>query len=198
MGNPFVSEQRTASQLDARNGSASRVRLPAMKGVIAAFVLFALGGQVAGNASAAQPIGQLALFSPLVGREWVAEFPGDSVTDTQRFEWALGAKFLRNVHHVRTSGKVVYEGETIYAWDQRAQRIVWWYWNSTGGYVVGTIAIREDGALVAEGENHGAADQLDRVRTVIRIGTDQWTSAGAQERDGKWTEQPPRTYRPVR
>ena len=153
--------------------------------------------QAYGESPAPQPLGQLAIFSPLVGRDWVAEFPGNNVTDTQRFEWALGARFLRNVHHVRAGGKVVYEGETIYAWDQRAQRIVWWYWNSTGGYVVGTIAIREDRAIVADGENHGAADQLDRVRSVMRIGANEWTSVGAQERDGKWTDQPVRTYRPA-
>jgi hypothetical protein len=150
------------------------------------------------DGSARQPLGQLALFSPLVGREWVAAFPGNDITDTQRFEWVLGGKFLRNVHHVRASGKVVYEGETIYAWDQRAQRIVWWYWNSTGGYVVGTIAVREDGTLVADGENHGSADQIDRVRSTIRIGTDEWTSVGTQQRGGQWVEQPARTYRPVR
>jgi hypothetical protein len=169
-----------------------------MRSVIAGLLLSVLAGQVGVNSAAAQPIGQLALFSPLVGRDWIAQFPGNDVTDAQRFEWAIGARFLRNTHQVRAGGKVVYEGETIYAWDHRAQRIVWWYWNSTGGYVVGTIAIREDGSLVAEGENRGAADQLDRVRTVMRIGTDQWTSAGAQERDGKWTEQPPRMYRPGR
>lgn len=151
----------------------------------------------AAGRSDAQPLGQLAVFSPLVGREWIAAFPDGDVTDTQRFEWVLGARFLRNVHHVRAAGKVVYEGETIYAWDQRAQRIVWWYWNSTGGYVTGTIAIGERGELVATGENHGAADQLDRVRTVIRIGAGEWTSTAAQEREGKWTDLPTRTYRPV-
>jgi hypothetical protein len=169
-----------------------------MRIVAAALVLFLLAGQADGTAAGLQPVGQLAIFSPLVGREWVADFPGNKVTDTQRFEWVLGAKFLRNIHHVRAGGKVVYEGETIYAWDQRAQRIVWWYWNSTGGYVTGTIVFREDGALVAEGENHGAADQLDRVRTVMRIGPDQWTSVRAQLRDGTWTEQPPRVYMPTR
>jgi hypothetical protein len=80
-----------------------------MKSIAAALVLSVLAGQAAGNSTPAQPIGQLALFSPLVGREWLAEFPGNNVTDTQRFEWALGAKFLRNVHHVRAGGKVVYE-----------------------------------------------------------------------------------------
>ena len=162
--------------------------------LLIASIVFALA--TAQPAPAPQPLGQLAIFGPLVGRTWVAQFPGNNVTDTQRFEWVLGARFLRNVHHVRAGDKVVYEGETIYAWDSRAQRIVWWYWNSTGGYVTGTIAIREDGAIVADGENHGAKEQLDRVRSVMRIRPDEWTSAGAQERNGTWTEQPPRTYRP--
>lgn len=165
-----------------------------MSAIAAIGLLF---GLTIGQPATSRPLGQLAMFGPLVGRDWIAEFPGNGVTDTQRFEWAVGAKFLRNVHHVRASGKIVYEGETIYAWDQPTQRIVWWYWNSTGGYVIGTIAIREDGALVADGENHGAADQLDRVRSTMRIGTNQWTSVGAQQRDGKWTEQPVRTYRPI-
>ena len=46
-----------------------------MKGIIAALVLHVLAGQSAGSAAGTQPIGQLAVFSPLVGREWVAEFP---------------------------------------------------------------------------------------------------------------------------
>jgi hypothetical protein len=140
---------------------------------------------------------QLAVFAPLIGRDWVAAFPGGNVTDTQRFEWVLSGKFVRNVHHVRSGTDVVYEGETIYAWDQRESKIVWWYWNSTAGFVTGSLTVAPDGALMAEGENHGAADQLDRTRTVLRIGKDEWTSQGSQERDGKWTVQSLRTYKPV-
>src|SRR4051794_5495167 len=78
----------------------------------------------------AQQTGPLEVFAPLVGGEWVADFPGGQVTDTQRFEWAFNRQFVRNVHEVRAGGQVVYSGETMYAWDERASRIVWWYWNS--------------------------------------------------------------------
>ena len=141
----------------------------------------------------------LGMFAPLIGRSWTAEFPGGKATDHQQFEWVYGEKFVRNTHQVRSAeGGVVYEGETVYAWDARQQRIVWWYWNSTGGYVTGTAHRRDDGAIVSEGENSGPANQLDRTRLILRIGDGQWTSQGAQQRDGKWTEQPARTYRPAK
>jgi hypothetical protein len=142
------------------------------------------------------PSNPLAIFAPLVGADWVAELQGGQVTDTQRYEWTLDRKFIRNTHQVRTNdGQVVYEGETIYAWDSRGDRIVWWYWNTTGGYVTGTVTVAPDGTLVVEGDNHGPKDQLDRTRVRIRISSDAWTSAGSQERDGKWTDLPLRTYR---
>ena len=49
-----------------------------------AAVVLALAA-VAEPAPPPQPLGQLAIFSPLVGRDWVAEFPGNNVTDTQHF-----------------------------------------------------------------------------------------------------------------
>jgi len=139
----------------------------------------------------------LAIFAPLIGRDWVAPFSDNNVTDTQRFEWVFGDKFVRNVHHVRAGKQVVYEGETLYAWDERAKRIVWWYWNTTGGFVTGTVTVKGDGEIVSEGENHGATNQLDRTRTVMRIGNNEWTSTGSQEKDGTWTDQPARTYKPA-
>jgi hypothetical protein len=147
--------------------------------------------QIAGNPSVG-----LSPFAPLIGQNWVSEFPDGKVTDTQRFEWVYGQQFVRNTHQVRTpDGRVVYEGETIYAWDAPRQEIVWWYWNSTGGYVTGTVAVRPDGALIAEGENHAPGNQLSRTRVVIRILGGSWTLEGAQERSGTWTQQPLRTYK---
>jgi hypothetical protein len=144
------------------------------------------------------PAPSLAVLAPLVGTDWVATFPGGKVTDTQRYEWVFGDRFVRNRHQVRTEdGKTVNEGEAIYAFDQRERRIVWWYWNTTGGYVTGTLTRDAGGALVADGENHGAADQLDRKRQVIRIGDGEWTVTGAQQKGGEWVEQPARTYRPA-
>jgi hypothetical protein len=141
---------------------------------------------------------ELEVFAPFVGGAWVAALSGEGVTDTQRFEWTLGGRFVRNTHEVRAQSQVVYAGETIYAWDVRAEKIVWWYWNTTGGFVTGTLTIDADGSFTTEGENHGAKDQLDRTRSRIRFAGDSWTSQGSQEKNGSWTEQPVRTYRRVK
>ena len=140
--------------------------------------------------------GHLDALKPLIGRDWSAPLRGGQVTDTQRFEWMYGNRFIRNTHWVKTpNGDVVYEGETVYAWDNRAGRIVWWYWNATGGYVEGTASIGTDGAITTEGQNHGDASQLDRTRSTMRITGNAWTFVASSEKDGVWENGPERTYR---
>jgi uncharacterized protein YndB with AHSA1/START domain len=139
---------------------------------------------------------KLDAFAPLVGRDWTAPLPKGNLTDTQRFEWIYGKKFIRNSHAVKTAkGEVVYEGETVYAWDARAGRIVWWYWNASGGYLEGTASIGDDGTIITEGQNHGGANQLDRTRSTMRITADAWTFAPSYEKDRVWNSEPMRTYR---
>ena len=138
----------------------------------------------------------LAVFAPLIGPVWVGDLPEFKLTDTQRYEWVYGDKFVRNTHQVHTAdGKLVYEGETIYAWDARAERITWLYWNTTGGYVAGTVTVRDDGVLVVEGDNHGPKEQLDQVKAELRIGTDEWSMRPGKAKDGKWSFEEPRPYR---
>lgn len=135
-------------------------------------------------------------FAPLIGRDWVAPLGNANLTDTQRFEWVYGKRFVRNTHLVKTAkGDVVYEGETIYAWDARGSRIVWWYWNSSGGYLEGSASVGADGAINTEGQNHGDAKQLDRTRSTIRISADGWTFTPAFEKDGVWKTEAARTYK---
>ena len=140
--------------------------------------------------------GKLDAFAPLIGRDWIAPLPKGNVTDTQRFEWMYGKKFIRNTHAVKTAkGEIVYEGETVYAWDARSSRIVWWYWNASGGYLEGTASIGGDGTINTEGQNHGNPNQLDRTRSTIRITGDAWTFTPSYEKDGVWNSEPMRTYR---
>lgn len=140
--------------------------------------------------------GKLDAFAPLIGRDWVSPLPNGNLTDTQRFEWMYGRKFVRNTHAVKTAkGEVVYEGETVYAWDARSSRIVWWYWNVSGGFLEGTASIGADGAILTEGQNHGGGGQLDRTRSTIRVAADSWTFAPGYEKDGVWHSDPVRTYR---
>ena len=162
---------------------------------LAMFLAIALGAQDPPAAPAAKP-GKLDAFAPLIGRDWTATLPNGVLTDTQRFEWVYGKKFIRNTHAVKTAkGDVVYEGETIYGWDARAGRIVWWYWNASGGYVEGTATVEADGTIRTEGENHGDTKQLDRTRSTLRIGKDHWIFTPAYEKDKVWHNEPSRTYR---
>ena len=139
--------------------------------------------------------GKLDAFASLIGRDWTAPLPNGNLTNTQRFEWRYGTKFVRNTHEVNTAkGEVVYDGETIYARDARSGRIVWWYWTASGGYLEGTATISADGAITTEGQNHGDASQLDRTRSTIRITADGWTFTPSYEKDDVWKSEPMRTY----
>ena len=167
--------------------------IPRVCGVV--LLCVALWAQDKQSTPAAAP-GKLDGFAPLIGRDWTAPLPNGNLTDTQRFEWMYGKKFVRNTHLVKTTkGEVVYEGETVYAWDARSGRIVWWYWNASGSYLEGTASIGADGAITTEGQNHGDASQLDRTRSTIRITADGWTFTPSYEKDRVWNSQPSRTYR---
>jgi hypothetical protein len=78
---------------------------------------------------------------------------------------------------------------------RRSGRIVWWYWNASGGYLEGTASIGADGAINTEGQNRGDANQLDRTRSTIRIIADGWTFTPSYEKDRVWHCEPVRTYR---
>jgi len=159
-----------------------------------AFLCAALWAQDKPSTPAAP--GKLDAFAPLIGRDWTAPLRNGNLTDTQRFAWMYGKQFVRNTHSVKTTkGEVVYEGETVYAWDARSGRIVWWYWNASGGYLEGTASIGADGAITTEGQNHGDASQLDRTRSTIRITADGWTFTPSYEKDRVWNSEPSRTYR---
>lgn len=127
-------------------------------------------------------------FAPLIGKQWVAQFPGGG-SDTQMFEWVYEGKFLRNSHFVKNAeGKKVYEGETIFAWDFKEKKVAWWYWNTTGGHIIG-IMWPEDGKLIFEGENNAPGGQTSKVRGAFLMSKDTWTSVQYFWKDGAWVKQ---------
>lgn len=138
------------------------------------------------------------VFAPLCGRTFVATFPGGGMTDTQTFAWMLGGRFVRNTHFVSDAdGRVVYEGETVYAVDARSGDVVWWYWNTTGGYVAGTLAVDGD-RVVFEGENHAPEGQPRRVRGAWEeISAEGLVATSYFEEDGAWRERFRMRFAPV-
>lgn len=166
--------------------------------VLGQFLIGAIAAPSA-QAPASSPKTALAVLAPFVRADWRAPLPSGPLTDTQHFEWMYDQMFIRSPHHVDSAdGKTVYQGETVYGWDARAHQIVWWYWNETGGYLTGTLTPSPDGSLLLEGENHGPADQLDRIRQTIRIANDSWTMETSEERAGQWTPAVARTYQRVK
>jgi hypothetical protein len=143
----------------------------------------------------AAPHELLAPFAKLVGGTWTAAFNAE-IRDEQSYSWVFGGRFLRSRHQVRSkTGEVVYEGETIYGVDPTTDQLVWWYWNSTGGHLVGT-ARWEDGVGQFEGENHGAPGQTQRVRTAVEFTADGWSSTTWYlGTDGSWVPRGQRAYR---
>lgn len=126
-------------------------------------------------------------LTPLLGKTFKASFPNSEMTDEQQFEAVYGGKFIRNIHRVRNAvGKVVYEGETLFAKDHKTNGIVFWYWNSTGGYVEGQLKIEEE-RLSVYGENHGPAGQIAEVRSsMYNISEKGYTSEAFFLKDGVW------------
>lgn len=129
---------------------------------------------------------QLAGLASLVGGAWRGTFPDGKTTDVQRFDWMLGGHFLRNTHEViNADGQVVYAGETVYGWDRQSESIHWWYFNTTGGYLTGTM-VESEGRWLAEGVNHGPEGQTARVRSELELGEGRWTSTSFFLKDGEW------------
>jgi uncharacterized protein YndB with AHSA1/START domain len=99
--------------------------------------LDALKARFAG--SAPEPLrAELEPLRFLLGHCWRGEF-GSGAVDTHCFESAYGGQHVRDRHEVTGEGKI-YRGETLYSWDGAAKRVVYTYWNSSGGVSRGTMA----------------------------------------------------------
>jgi hypothetical protein len=133
-------------------------------------------------------------FKPLeflVGRCWTGPFAGSNKVDEHCFEWVFDKKFIRDRHIVR--GTPDYKGETIYGWDPIAKKLSYWYWNSEGLVIVGTVEYTPDGIVfpsryaTAEGpvELKATWKQLSNdaysVSSAQRAGTGDWKTMWTME-----------------
>lgn len=162
--------------------------------VVALALLFARA--VATESASAPASSPLAILSPLVGENWVAEMQGGA-TDTQRFEWMFDRKFLRNTHEVRNAaGDVIYAGETVYGYDLAEKQLRWWYFNSIGGIVEGELEVKA-GKVAFVGQNHGGPGQVGELRGEMVLGEGEWSSITFAEQDGEWRPLRTLEFRPA-
>lgn len=136
---------------------------------------------------APQKGGPLQAFAFLAGSCWEGRFPNKETTDEHCFEWLHDGAFLRDRHVVRGDA-TPYSGETTYAWDAQAGRIVYWYIASTGSFSTGTAEARGDAIVFPESHVSSRGEVMEILNTWTRTGRDTYhvravrkTNEGEQE-----------------
>jgi hypothetical protein len=126
-------------------------------------------------------------FKPLeflVGRCWVGTFPDGKKTDEHCFEWVFDRKFIRDRHSVRGAA-VEYQGETLFGWDEKARHLGYWYWNSEGQMMVGTV-LYEPGAIVFPTRYETEKGPVEIRAVWTAMGTDSYQVSQSQRSGAEW------------
>jgi hypothetical protein len=153
-----------------------------MKAMAVALVGFALLAPVAQAADA-----PLAPLSRLAGHCWKGEFAEGGSWDRHCFEWAYDRKFLHDKHAL-TGKRAPYGGETFYRYDAKAQRIVFHYFNSEGGYSEGEVHPTQNELRFPE-ERYEQDGKSLVLRTSWRFAGDaKMLAVTEQQQDGQWVE----------
>ena len=145
----------------------------------------------AGETDAAKVSDHFKPYVFMIDGAWVGRFPDGSASDTQRFEWVYGGKFIRNTHFVTRDGQgTVYEGETIFAWDAEKKQVIYWYWNTLGGYSEGVMAY--DGKhFLAQGLYHDPTNgkTMETRSGLEPVSETEYRAVQYFKKDGAWQEQ---------
>jgi hypothetical protein len=129
----------------------------------------------------------LAPLARLEGHCWKGEFAEGGSWDEHCFAWAYDGKFLRDTHVV-TGKRGPYGGETLYRYDAAAKRIVYHYFDATGGYSEGSVE-PADGELKFPEERYQAGAEVRVLRTTWRFdGDTRYVAVTEEQRDGRWAE----------
>lgn len=154
-----------------------------MNKLIVGFLL----GSVAFAAAAPAADAPLAPLSRLAGHCWKGEFADGGSWDRHCFEWAYDGKFLHD-KHVVTGKRAPYGGETFYRFDAQAQRILYHYFNSQGGYSEGSVQPAQNELRFPE-ERYEQDGKAMVLRTIWRFeGDAKMLAVTEQQRDGQWVE----------
>jgi hypothetical protein len=140
-----------------------------------------------------------AWLKELSGACWSGEHPDKRTRDTQCFRADYGYFLHSTVQFSELrSGKwePSFNGETVLAWDEKNQRIAYWFWTSTGAY--GPAEAYIEGAQIHfPASRKPSANAMEVRSTWTRIDADSFR-VSRQKRQGaqaKWEEMFVITYR---
>lgn len=142
-----------------------------MRAILSSTATAAIFTALTAHAAGESPRAELQPLAFLAGHCWQGTFPNSKVTDRHCFTWVYGGKFLRDQHAVhRGDGRPDDLGETVYFWDPKAGQLQYFYIESDGGFIRGTVA--PAGAILKFPESVYVDDGSEqRVRS-------QWQPAG--------------------
>lgn len=155
-----------------------------MRGIAFLFCLAAMGLTAAAEPAAPD----YSALEFVAGHCWKGPFPDGKSTDEHCFSWMFGKHFLRDVHHVRDdTGKVVYEGETIYAWDPQRKLISWRYYSAAGFVMDGTV--QREGTNLVFPATYVTPDGTSEIRATWTPHDGGYRAVSAQKAAEGWKEQ---------
>lgn len=145
----------------------------------------------AAPAHAAEPATLDPQFAPLahlVGHCWRAPFADGKQRDLQCFESMYGGKLIGNTHMVQGSDPL-YQGQTIFSWDEANRRIRFHYFTSTGAVSEGHFVPGADGTMTIP-ERHVGKDGkgIELENVYRRDGEHAYRVVTRQKVDGGWNE----------
>lgn len=154
--------------------------------ILAIALLFA-----AARISAAEPPALDPRFQPLahlVGHCWRAPLADGKQRDLQCFSSMYGGKLIGNTHMVQGSDPL-YQGQTIFSWDDANQRIRFHYFTSTGAVSEGHFVAGADGTMTIPERHVGKDGTLTELENTYRrdgghayrVVTRQKTASGWKE-----------------
>ena len=114
-------------------------------------------------------------FQPLahlIGHCWRATFPDGKQRDLQCFESMYGGKLIGNTHMVQGSDPL-YQGQTIFSWDDTNKRIRFHYFTSTGAVSEGYFVAGADGAMTIPERHVGKDGTVIELENAHRRDGDQ-------------------------
>lgn len=121
----------------------------------------------------------------LVGHCWSGDLAKGGGRDTHCFEPMYGGRFVRDRHVVRGKGPD-YLGESVYGFDAKRKRVVYWYWSNAGVMDNGDVEAVADALNFPEHHLTQPKDLVMRTRWQ-RIGDDRYEALSEHKADdGTW------------
>jgi hypothetical protein len=143
--------------------------------------------------SAAEPVlhPQLELFRPFLDSHWQGDLtePGKEKKTIDRSVWSrtLNGQAIKTIHSVNDGE---YGGETMIFWDQKQQKIAYYYFTTAGFYTHGTMSYDEKSKRIEALENvENNAQGITQVRSFSVLNPDGTLQVSSEYlQNGQWVK----------